>query len=212
LNMSEEQSPLDTPVQPEIPQLHASERADSELSRDPGSSGYQAKKSGGRPKSFVWQYYTQHTDANVKSKRCEVSCNFCETRMLSRVEQMEAHLAHSCPKSPPEVKHHMTERLVAAKEASKARKEAQERGDVLTKAMQPGIQQAMASSLPMPLAKRLKMDTPKDHNMIPLRLRFPQVNTAFQAFLLDRAQVSVLCMLVPRLCKGCGLFVNNRCL
>lgn len=39
-----------------------------------------AKKSGGRPKSFVWQYYNQVSDANNKSKRCKVifSSHLCQ--------------------------------------------------------------------------------------------------------------------------------------
>jgi len=171
--MSEDQNPLETPVhQIHVSQLHAPESSD--ISRDLGGSGTQVKKSGGRPKSFVWQYYTQHSDASATTKRCTVSCNFCEARMPSRVEMMEAHLAHTCPKALPDVKQHMEERLVAAKEASRARKEAQERGETISKAM-PGIQQAMLATLPIPPAKRLKMEQPKDHNVIPLRLRFPQV-------------------------------------
>lgn len=140
-----------------------------------GSSA-QARKPGGRPKSFVWQYYTQHTDANFKSKRCEVSCNFCETRMLSRVEQMESHLAQNCPRCPADVKDHMRDRIFAAKELSKAKKEALERGEQIAKASSSLLQQPIFSPLSQPFAKRQKMDGTRDsQHPIPLRLRFPQV-------------------------------------
>ena len=165
---------METPVHhPSIAQIHVTESID--LSRDLGGSGQTiVKKSGGRPKSFVWQYYTQDTDTSSSTKRCTVSCNYCEARMPSRVEMMEAHLAHNCPKSPPEVKQHMEERISAAKEASRARKESKERGESVSKVL-PGIQQAMAATLPIPPAKRLRIEQPKEHNMLPLRMRFPQV-------------------------------------
>ena len=136
-----------------------------------------SKKSGGRPKSFVWQYYTQHTDANIKSKRCEVSCNYCGVRMLSRVEQMESHLAHNCSKCTADVKQHMRDRITAAKEVSKARKEAQERGDLVAKPSSALIQQSFFSPMPQSFAKRQKLDLPQEQqNTLPLRLRYPQVS------------------------------------
>ena len=145
------------------------------VTNESGASG-QAKKPGGRPKSFVWQYYTQHTDANFKSKRCEVSCNFCDTRMLSRVEQMEAHLAHNCPRCPADIKDHMRDRIFAAKELSKAKKEALERGEQIARASSSLMQQPLFSPAFQSLAKRQKLEGPRDtQHPIPLRLRFPQV-------------------------------------
>lgn len=161
----------------ESPQIIQPTKSEVESIKDNGNSS-QVKKSGGRPKSFVWQYYTQHSDANVKSKRCEVSCNFCEARMLSRVEQMEAHLAQTCPQCPADVRQHMRDRIIAAKELSKAKKEAQERGDVVLKASAPLMQQPLLGPMPQPIVKRQRVDLQKEaQNSIPLRLRFPQVNT-----------------------------------
>ena len=167
--------PTDPELSSHIPQIVETLKLADSGTHDSGASG-QAKKPGGRPKSFVWQYYTQHTDANFKSKRCEVSCNFCDNRMLSRVEQMEAHLAHNCPRCPADVKDHMRDRIFAAKELSKAKKEALERGEQIAKASSSLMQQPLFSPVSQPFAKRQKIDGPRDTpHPIPLRLRFPQV-------------------------------------
>lgn len=167
-------SATDPELTSQLPQVVETLKFPNASTHDTGAS--QAKKPGGRPKSFVWQYYTQHTDANFKSKRCEVSCNFCDTRMLSRVEQMESHLAHNCPRCPADVKDHMRDRIFAAKELSKAKKEALERGEQIAKASSSLMQQPLVSPVPQPFAKRQKLDGSRDtQHPIPLRLRFPQV-------------------------------------
>lgn len=137
----------------------------------------QIKKAGGRPKSFVWQYYSQHSDANVKSKRCEVSCNFCQSRMLSRVEQMESHLAHHCTKCTADIKELMKERIIAAKELSKAKKAAQEKEDQLSKANSSSLLQAILSPNPQPPVKRQRVDhSREDPAYMQLQLQFSQVS------------------------------------
>ena len=178
-------STRDAELPSHIPQTVNASKFDHGSSHEQDASS-QAKKPGGRPKSFVWQYYTQHTDANFKSKRCEVSCNFCDTRMLSRVEQMESHLAHNCPRCPADIKDHMRDRIFAAKALSKAKKEALERGEQIGKASSSLMQQSLFSPLSQPFPKRQKTDGPRDaQHSIPLRLRFPQVRMS-----LDRHNMS----------------------
>ena len=133
------------------------------------------KKSGGRPKSFVWQYYSQVSDANNKSKRCRVLCQACGEEFVSRVEQMEAHLAHHCSKTDPEVAEIMKARIAAAKAAAKLKKESGLRQAALS-ASATTIRAAMPINAPLPKRQKIEVASPSSQNVIPLHLRYPQAS------------------------------------
>lgn len=135
---------------------------------------------GGRPQSFVWSFYTKTSDHLSSSKRYEVACNACKATFLSRVEQMEAHLANNCQLCSSEVRQLMRSRI-AEKAEKKALKDKEasvgpsEGQKAVTADVVPliGFQTALGS--PLPDAKRSRTKGP---SVIPLHLRFPQVKLA----------------------------------
>ena len=158
------------------------------------------KKSGGRPKSFVWQYYSQVSDANNKSKRCRVLCQACGEEFVSRVEQMEAHLAHHCTKTDPEVAEIMKARIAAAKAAAKLKKESGLRQAALS-ASATTIRAAMPINAPLPKRQKIEVASPSSQNVIPLHLRYPQASqtsvmsmlTSNLTFISMSMSISILC-------------------
>lgn len=150
--------------------MDAGNRIEEENEND-NDPAFPAKKTGGRPKSMVWQYYDKASEPSETSKRCDVFCNFCRSKFVSRVEQMEAHLAQSCPAVPAEVRTLMRERI-RVKAAEKARKDA---GQAQSGNLRSPVPQ-VSFAPPLPQAKRVKTEE-HSTSIIPLRLRFPQVRT-----------------------------------